>query len=115
MTVFFSIGNISLNLLYPLCFSFSCFASSLSYRLFTNKTFNFQACLTLIESLGMMLCGILELISQKLTTPETQTSNEGIIPNISLIEAENSKLLKVENDGECGNSYDAQEHQIEML
>ena len=115
MTVFFSIVNISLNLLYPLCFSFSCFASSLSYRLFTNKTFNFQACLTLIESLGMMLCGILELISQKLTTPETQTLNEGIIPNISLIEAENSKLLKVKNDGECGSSYDAQEHQIEML
>ena len=94
MTVFFSIGNISLNFLYPLCFSFSCFASSLSYRLFTNKTFNFQACLTLIESLGMMLCGILELISQKLTTPETQTLNEGIIPNISLIEAEKFKTIK---------------------
>ena len=42
----------------------------------------------------MMLCGILELISQKLTTPETQTLNEGIIPNISLIEAEKFKTIK---------------------
>ena len=92
MTVFFSIGNISLNLLYPLCFSFSCFASSMSYRLFTNKTFNFQACLTIIESIGMMLCGFLELISQKLTTPETEKVHEEVIPNMSLIEAENSKL-----------------------
>ena len=58
---------------------------------------------------------VLSSYSYKITTPETQTLNEGIIPNISLIEAENSKLLKVENDGECGNSYDAQEHQIEML
>lgn len=99
MALLFYMGNCSILLLYPLFFSFSCFFSSLSYRLFNVETrFNFHCILLIIESLGMMLIGILELISiriNKTTSKKVEETNLSLLCSLNLSKSSlKSKITK---------------------